>query len=197
MSRFWELLPHWIIAGATIWLAYFAYYAWDESKKGTAALQGQLTAIQTDQRPLLWVTGGQAVPVFIDETNQIRWDLLFANIGKGVAYEVTTRTYIKIGNERYQPGRNYGISAVELPIPHSLIIPPNVPQLKYTTVLSRPGMNKDFFNKVATTEFGVGVLIEFQYTDAAGQKFSNAICMERLASGALADRSPEDCPKDR
>jgi hypothetical protein len=74
-------LPHYLAALFTLALAVFACYAWLESQRGTAALQGQLTAMQIDQRPLMWVVGFQE-PDYDDPTGQVLWNVSFANIGK-------------------------------------------------------------------------------------------------------------------
>jgi hypothetical protein len=56
-----ETIPQYLIASFTLTLAIFAYYAWDEATRGTAALkeqaktlQGQLDEMKAEARP--WVT---------------------------------------------------------------------------------------------------------------------------------------------
>lgn len=43
--------PHWLTAIFTLGLMLFAYKAWDESTRTTAALEGQLKILQEEQRP--------------------------------------------------------------------------------------------------------------------------------------------------
>ncbi|MGE3783064.1 MAG: hypothetical protein AB7H71_10015, partial [Alphaproteobacteria bacterium] len=56
----WQHTPHYLIAFFTLFLVIFAYYAWDESSKGTIALQGQLTELRNQQRP--WVYAAAVQP---------------------------------------------------------------------------------------------------------------------------------------
>jgi hypothetical protein len=206
MRRFWawisnsisnpENLPHYLTAIFTLALAIFAWYAWQESQRATSALQGQLLVLQTDDRPVLWVINTQG-PIYRDETSQVVWGWQFANIGKSIAYNVLFNTYIKIGNENYQRGRNVGKNATELKQGDPIVVPPNFPQVQFGTVVSRSGINKDFFNDLLKQDFGVGILVEFEYTDASGQiNYENAVCLERLSTGVAAKRAPDDCPKE-
>jgi hypothetical protein len=55
-------LPHFLVAGFTLLLAAFAYEAWTESKRGTEALQGQLKAMLSGQRPYLGPGGHLGTP---------------------------------------------------------------------------------------------------------------------------------------
>jgi hypothetical protein len=131
-------------------------------------------------------------------TGQVRWGWYVANIGKGIATDVVFRQYIKIGNERFQPGRNLGVNAIELPESEPLIVPPNLPLMDYSTTVSRPGINKDFFTTMINTDRAMGLLIEFSYSDVSGKNtFVTANCMEHFASGAITNTPPNDCEKAR
>jgi hypothetical protein len=117
--------PHYLTAMFTLLLVVFACYAWLEGRRGSAALEGQLAAMQADQKPLLWLIGTDPRPEFVDATHQFRWTWLYANIGKGIAYQVVARDYPKIGNERYQRSRY--LNGVPLQSPPPIILPPYVP----------------------------------------------------------------------
>jgi len=193
LKRFSEVLPRYIGAAATIGLGIFAYMAWNESTRTTAALQGQLDAMQLDQRPLLWVIN-VGNPAYDDTTGQVFLSWFGGNIGKGIAYNVVFDQYIKLGNERYQPGRSHGANAIELTQSQPLILPPN---LQYNaTVLSRPGIKKDFYTQSINTDFDMGILIDFSYSDASGKnRYTTAVCTERLVTGAFVNKPPQDCMK--
>jgi hypothetical protein len=46
-------------------------------------------------------------------------------------------------------------------------------------------------------DLGIGLLVEFNYSDASGRtQFKNAVCTELLASGAKADKRPDECPTE-
>lgn len=196
MRRILEAMPHYIAAVATIWLAIFAYKAWNELIQGTEALQDQLKVMQMEQRPLMWIVGLEG-PDFSETARQIAWRVHFANIGKGIAYQMVLRTYTKIGPERYQTGRHIGIggNAVELEPTRPTIVPPDIPTARLRAdVFSRSGIDPQFYAMMLRTDLALGVLIEFDYTDASGEaKFSNAVCIERFASGAIANVPPEEC----
>jgi hypothetical protein len=118
--------PHYLTALFTFILAVFACYAWLATREGTAALQGQLNAMQTDQRPFIWVVEIRP-PTYDNTGDQIRWEIGFADVGKGIAYQVVVRAYIKVGDERYERTRSVGDHPVELVSSDAKMIPPNLP----------------------------------------------------------------------
>jgi hypothetical protein len=178
-------LPHYLTAFFTLGLAIFAFYAWHESQKTTAALEG---------RPLLWIVDAHQ-PQYDDDSQQLTWDWWFQNIGRAIAYQVVVTAYLKIGDERYQFGRTTGKNSIEVRGSKPTIVPP-LPYRDYAQIASRNGVDKNYFNQTMATNFGVGLLVEFDYSDARGKtSFSNSVCIERLATGAFAVRSPIDCPK--
>src|SRR4051794_38460196 len=67
-----------ITAVATCGLMAFAYEAWVESTKGTRALESQVKAMQTDQRPFIGLTNDLQQPVFhlnpSAEVGQVTWN---------------------------------------------------------------------------------------------------------------------------
>jgi hypothetical protein len=187
-------LPHYLTAIFTLGLAIFAWKAWQEAPHSTTALQDQVLAIKAYQRPLIWVTGYKQ-PAYQEEPGQVSWEYDFENIGKSVAYGVIERSYIKIGNEKYQPGRIMA-GNVEASSSEPADIPPGLKGI-FATVTSRPGINKDYFNKMLKIDGGVGFLVEFHYLDASGKTaYDNAVCIARLATSALAFIPPADCPHE-
>jgi hypothetical protein len=151
--------------------------------------------MKADQRPLMWVIGLDPAPTYLDETGQLGWNWGYQNIGKSIAYNVIARTYVRIGNERFQTSRNRGNNAIELNPSKPVDVPPRQ-QSGYGTVMSRPGINKEFFTQLMAVDLGVGILIEFEYSDASGKtKYANAVCIGRLASGAHAIIPPAECSK--
>jgi hypothetical protein len=196
MRHFIEVLPHYIGGLAAILLAVFAFMAWRESIQTTAALQGQLNIMKLDQRPLLWIVDVEG-PAFEEATGQVHWRVAVANIGKGIAYRMVSRKYIKVGSERYQTERTIGINAVELGPTQPNTVPPNIFARNYADIFSRAGISKEFYARMLATNLALGILIEFDYTDASGEtRFHDAVCHERFATGAYANVPPENCRKD-
>jgi hypothetical protein len=192
--------PHYLTAIFTFGLAVFACYAWLESRRGSRALEGQLSTMQLDQRPLVWVIHTEQ-PHYDDANRQFLWKWYFANIGKGIAYRVVALDYLKIGNELYQRSYGAGRDAKVLDPPPPTTLPPTtLPPIppSYHTATSRPGTDKDFFDQEMNTNFGIGLLIDFQYSDASGKTiFTNSVCIERMASSSFANQNPETCLKGR
>jgi hypothetical protein len=93
--------PHWFGAFFTLVLAVFAFFAWLESMRTTAALQGQLDILKVEQRPYLYqssVTGGPVtgLPSFQADTGQVLWNFYLTNFGHSVAYNEFPEIFIKI-----------------------------------------------------------------------------------------------------
>jgi uncharacterized membrane protein YbhN (UPF0104 family) len=74
--------PHYLTTIFTLGLAVFACYAWLESRRGTAALEGQLNDME---RPFVWVVKLEQ-PIYDDAGRQFLWTWACNNIGKGLAY---------------------------------------------------------------------------------------------------------------
>jgi hypothetical protein len=189
LDRHHAHIPHYIIAILTILIVIFAWRAWEESRKTTEALQEQLNVLKEEQRPFIGEADPIEYPKFISEFGQIIWTYHFVNYGKGVAYDVQFQTYMKIGNEKYQPVMGAADKRSE-----KIDIPPT--RSHFHTAVSRPGISEEYFKYIIQKEHSIGVLIEFVYWNAAhDRKFTNAICMETLASGAVTFRDPEECQK--
>jgi hypothetical protein len=82
-------IPHYLIAAFTLALAIFACWAWLESQKGTAALEGQLKAMQAEQRPWIKIE----TSVFGDFNITRGWGTIpvafkLHNIGKSPAFNI-------------------------------------------------------------------------------------------------------------
>ena len=141
--------PHYLIALFTLGLAIFAYSAWIESRRGTAALEGQLKAMQTDQRPYIWVTNTLPIINFRattgTNTRQVTIDWQFTNYGRGVAYHFRLAHFIKIGaNSQYIV--SYGANE-QNPWNAEGVMPPG--KINFNTVISRPGITQDDLSKRA------------------------------------------------
>lgn len=184
---------------ATVALVVFAWRAWTEAQQTTRAIQGQLDVMKADQRPLMWVIDAAPTPQYHDDTGQVSWTWLYNNIGKGMAYNMVFTSYIKLGNEVFQKGRSSNANnSIELLPSEPEDVPPSMSTHPYATVYSRPGIGKDYFSKLLTTDRAIGLLVRFHYTDASGVKlFDNAVCIMRLANGAQAIIPPSRCPIEK
>jgi hypothetical protein len=191
-------LPHYLTTLFTLALAVFAFYAWRESRRGLGALEGQLTAMLLDERPLLWVIK-LSQPQYDQANRRFTWSWGFGNIGKGIAYNVVMQDYLKIGGERYERSRD--VKGAVLGVPPPIIVPPiPIPvAFEFHTAASRLGIDKDFFDSMMKTDSGIGLLVRFIYTDASGlHKYSGEICFARLMNGTFSSQNPdEDCPREQ
>jgi hypothetical protein len=98
--------PHYLIAAFTLGLAIFALFAWIESRRGTQALEGQMTAMREDQRPYIWITNDPLGVILNIPTGATAGTLLltikYTNYGRGVAFRFDRRLYIKVKNGPYK-----------------------------------------------------------------------------------------------
>jgi hypothetical protein len=179
--------PHYLTAIFTLGLAIFAFYAWRESRAGTQALEDQLLAMKAEQRPSLWIVSSTQPRLSLRD-GRIDVDVTYANFGQGIAYNITTQRYMKVGDDPYQVN----------PVPAGvggLQMPPQ--KVEFLSVLSRPGLSQTYVNDLLTKDLALGVLIEFSYTDITGkERYSDTVCMEHLATGTWAYRNPgKECHK--
>jgi hypothetical protein len=186
-------LPHYLIAAFTFSLAIFACYAWIESRRGSTALEGQLKAMQADQRPYIWVTNKlPTINLNIPQgetSGQVTIDWEITNYGRGVAYKARIAQFIKIGaNNSYIV--SYGASE-QNPWGAEGILPPG--KINFFTVVSKPGITQDEFVGAAKIDYAIGVLSKFEYFDIYGTKFTDVVCQEHLATGAITYRDPKKC----
>jgi hypothetical protein len=205
MRRFWEWfvgsvsdphnLPHYLTAIFTLALAVFACYAWLESQRSTQALEGQLVALKAEQRPFLWTRNiGQprfeSPPIY---GGQVLIDWQYMNYGRGIAYNIASVSYIRVGDGRYEPTFGLDIG----PIPNKTGIQEPPAKVDFSTVTSRLGFSQDYFDKLMKTDLGFGIMIDFHYSgDSAGiERYSDVICLERFATSAWTFKDPDECKK--
>lgn len=192
-------LPGFLGALFTLLLAIFAYKAWDESTRGTKALEGQLKAIQTDQRPVMSLTNDLKPPEFFNSTNakgiqltvgQIVWSWQFINVGRGVAYEFKYAHFLKVDNGSYE------ISYGSVPNPKVGI---NIPfgKTNFASAISKPGIERSDYDLAMKANRALGLLLEWSYKDIYGTSYSDTICVERLGGGAFAYIDPVECEKQK
>jgi hypothetical protein len=187
-------LPHFLVAGFTLLLAAFAYEAWTESKRGTEALQGQLKAMLSGQRPYLGPGSHLGTPELHSspqQEGQIVWQFQFRNFGPGLAREIKFRTFIKVGDGLFTPsfGSKNPSTAADMP-------PANI---SITTAISAPDstITHDRFDALMKTDFAIQVLVELEYTDIYDEKFTSPFCLAHIATGAIVGRQPRDCAKEK
>lgn len=185
--------PHYLISAFTLGLAVFAFFAWIESRHGTQALEGQLKSMQEDQRPYVWITNdpiGLALNIPSGMTvGQIGVTMKYTNYGRGVAYKFDRRLFIKVKSGAYE--RSAGDIATPMEGKGTGIIPPG--KTDFVTAASGPTVSQLDLDWMTRTDFSLGVVMDFEYFDGYGTKFTDLICTERLASGAMAYRNPTDC----
>ena len=138
-------IPAYLTAIFTALLAIFAYEAWEESTRGTRALEGQLRAMQSDQRPYVTASITEQ-PIFYPnpatpQEGQVAWNWHIINFGRGVAYRFQFSNFMKLGNGHYE--LSYGRSP-ETNVAQGFDIPPGKPN--FATVVSKPGIKLDEFN---------------------------------------------------
>jgi hypothetical protein len=186
-------LPHYLVAIFTLGLTIFACYAWLESRKGTAALEGQLRAMQADQRPYIWMTNSAATINLIIPTGaasgQITFNFPYTNYGRGVAYKFRRVLYLKIKSGPYE--LSYGETEPDVGATGTDVLPPG--KIDFVTAASKPGVTQEEFTQMLKTDGAIGLLANIEYFDIYGTMYSDSICTERLASSALTYRDPKTC----
>jgi hypothetical protein len=143
-----------------------------------------------DQRPYISPNDLGSPRFFMTPNNggQVVWSYQFHNYGRGLAKDVSFRQFIKVGDEHYQPSYGSTGPSKASPIPGSKIV--------FATVVSRPGFSQEEFNRFLGVDGGIGILIQFHYFGTVSKtEFEDTFCLQRLASGAIAYRQPEECPK--
>jgi hypothetical protein len=71
------------------------------------------------------------------------------------------------------------------------IIPPG--KIDFVTAVSAPEVSQLDLDWMSRADLSFGVAMDFEYFDGYGTKFTDSVCEERLASGAMLYRRPEDC----
>jgi hypothetical protein len=148
-------IPHYLIALFTFLLVCFAYYAWDESTKGTAALQGQLAVLHQQQRP--WI--GMGFVAYPPDATQLQ----FKNAGRSPAFNVSIDAFQwkpKTGADRPVLPTTRCIKDCKLA---GFILLPDVP---YQFVLARESQDTV-----------VWIIGRADYEDADGKPHKTGVCL--------------------
>lgn len=161
LQKKWPWATIWVAATAvaTIVLAVFAIFAWNEATRGTAALRNQLEVMRADQRP--WV--GFKV---VDVSSAKRGETLTAtfnvkNVGKSPALKVHATLDTKFLKYNSEDGVSECTSCSS-----SLLIPGA--SVKYPITI--PGEMTDY-KKTAPAIFG-----RVDYEDTDGNQYWTTIC---------------------
>ena len=192
--------PHYLTALFTLLLVCFAYRAWDESTRATAALQGQLGAMLAERRPYIAPTENLGAPQLYrnpsDGSGQIGWQFHFRNYGGGIATKVTFKSFIKVGRDApFKPP--YGGTGI---ISKGIDMAPTNEGVSAVASDPDPGLTQDTYDKLLMTDRTIGVLVEFEYCGfddptCKTKTLTSGFCMEHLALGGIALRQPEECKK--
>ena len=183
--------PHWFGAFFTLLLAVFAILAWQESKRTTKALQGQLDVLKAEQRPYLYpsnVTGGAVtgLPSFEADTGQAVWNFHFTNFGHSVAYNVFPEVFIKIGDESFQPNSTYAKRVTHVDLP------PGV--LEWATGYSRKGFNADYFNTMMKQDGAIQIKVKFHYSGASlKETYESGFCLVHNSNNSVGQLTFDEC----
>lgn len=204
--KFWRGPPETVLAKATVLLAIAtallagiaAGQAWilattDAStrKAADAAVTSAQTAqaalktaqenFRKEQRPIVWLND-LGTPTFIpnrktaDGTGQIVWSWHFTNYGRTPALHMSFDHFMRIENATEGSYGSVGPSAAA-PVPTH--------KDNFATVVSRPGISLDEFNRLFGTDEAIGVAGEISYFDAYGGKYQTTFCLHHLSSGAI------------
>ena len=170
----------WIARSISAWPENFPHYLtaffWLEARNGTRAIEGQLAIMRMAQAAFVWRKDQLLLPVYDDKKQQVTWDWYFENYGKSIAYILQLRSYMKIGDERYQP--SYETLSNQTPEKsQSTILPPG--QSRFKTAYSRPGISREYFEKMLNSDQKLGILVEIFYSgDPSGEDtMISAVCL--------------------
>ena len=148
--------PHYLTALFTLALVLFAYYAWDESTRGTAALQGQLSVLRAQQRP--WVGVG-----FVGYPPDQPPQLQFKNAGNSPAFKVSITAFA------WTPTDNADTPV--LPTEHC------THDCKAADFMMLPNVPVQFILSRDTSDVVVWVIGRADYEDADGHSHKTGVCM--------------------
>jgi hypothetical protein len=156
-----------------------------DSRHQQKLMRGQLNAMQNAERPAIWISDQTGAPKF-GWQNQVVWQYSFKNYGQTTAQNVTFADFIKVGDKYVgQPLPKFG---GQMPAGKSMdaevVSPPDI------TTPDKPA-------QLLEEDRAIGVLVEFDYSDAVGKRYHDAICMERLATGAINFPDPAKCEAEK
>jgi hypothetical protein len=115
--------------------------------------------------------------------------LAFNNVGKSFAKDAKNIFYLKVGGARYQV--SFGVDVEKYKKQRGIDMAPSAPN--FITAVSRPGIRRDYFNQLLNESNVLGIRIDFSYGDAYSEHYEESHCIERLATGAMANAEPDKC----
>jgi hypothetical protein len=179
-----------ILTAVTIGVSLSQYRIFDRQ---LTVMQGQLDALERDERPYVWITdkllqpqfhpaGGTDLPI-----GQIVWTWEFTNFGNGRAIGLSSKDYIRMGpNSVFK--RSFGTKGEA----YGGDIPKG--KTNFNTTISEPIQKADF-DRLLAIDGGISILIEMKFSDLIGKTQETAVCLVNLASGAIQLANPAECGK--
>jgi hypothetical protein len=179
-----------ITANATVWIAVFTIVLGCVGVLQWYELSQQLGAMREDQRPYVYLANTLREPQYRPIGNghgQIIWSWNFTNYGKSTAYKVYPQTYIKTGGNTYVANRRETLEKTTMEMPPT--------KLNFGSVVSGPYFTQEDFDQFTSRDGGIGLLIELEYFDGYGTRYTEAICYDLLATGAHLFKEADTCKK--
>ena len=119
---------------------------------------------------------------------KVMWNWYFVSVGKGRAIDVRSDDFIKLATSglfKRKPGTSGSGFAGDMAIG----------QENNSVAVSDDIISEDTFNSLMKVDFGISLLVEFEYSDGIGKKIKNASCLGHLAAGASSILDAADCAK--
>lgn len=170
-------------AGATVAMAFFAFFTIGVGIVTVLVLRDQLKESRAEQRPVLWTGNNLGQPQYYvppgAKTGQIIWSFHPYNYGRGMVISGHARSYIQFGTEA--PKQSYKQPEI------GQVISPIAPsQDTVSTVVSDPGLSAEQFAILIQRNQGITVIVVANYTDLAGNAYETGMCFSRLNTGAIS-----------
>jgi hypothetical protein len=146
-----------------------------------AALNAARENFQIEQRPVVWLTNDLGAPQFIHAPNdtgvgQIAWAWHYTNYGKTPALHMSFHSFMRIEHNNEE---SYGVVGPSTAAP----LPTN--KIDFSSVVSRPGIGSDEFNRLLATDDAVGISGDLTYFDKYGHQYETTFCLTYLRSSAI------------
>jgi hypothetical protein len=183
------------LAGVIAVIAYTSVAAWQAylTRGQLNVMQGQLDAMERDQRPIVWITNNLAVPEFKllpDNKTHVVWNFEYTNYGKSFAYDVRVDQFMLLEPgpfKRSSGGKRAAIGGD---------LPPGGTKSNWGSIVSEP-IDRPDYERLLKIETGIVALLEFEYMDAIGKRYTAKICFGRLLTGAIINLSVELCENEK
>jgi hypothetical protein len=149
------------------------------------AMQGQLDAMNREQRPYLWLTNDVFQPV-IDKEGRLNWDAKFINSGKTPANNVrlVQRKVAVFDDWRRDANFSEPVSGT--------IIPPGISNR--ITIEYPDALTPDQIRTVLGHNIQIVAAIVIQYSGVPGTTYESDACISHLDTGATSFMSYADNP---